>query len=146
MKYLKLYESYMMNYSIFEIIDNFSWTEISRFIKENTDKINDQNKFGNTALHIVTQREQGGLVKMLLKNNADPNIKNDKGETPIMLTKSYSILCDLIIYGANWNVYVDGVFFADRFISPFNEFIIEFIEKNRPSEYKKYLKIKKFNL
>jgi len=146
MKYLILFENYYMNYSIFDIIDNFNAIDIKNFLKANPDKINDQNKFGNTALHIVTQRGQSGLVLELLKNNADPNIKNNNGEIPLMLTKSYSILCDLILYGSKWNVYIDGVFFADSLTPPFNEIIMEFIKENDPIGYKKYLKSKKFNL
>jgi ankyrin repeat protein len=40
---------------------------------------------GNTALHYAVMNHCYPAVKILLKNGADPNIKNDKGEKPIDL-------------------------------------------------------------
>ncbi|XP_047464337.1 ankyrin repeat domain-containing protein 22 [Mugil cephalus] len=38
---------------------------------------------GNTALHYVCQRKSHRLVPLLLQKNADTNIKNKDGETPL---------------------------------------------------------------
>ncbi|XP_037611327.1 ankyrin repeat domain-containing protein 22 [Sebastes umbrosus] len=38
---------------------------------------------GNTALHYVCQRKSQRLVPLLLERNADPNIQNYDGETPL---------------------------------------------------------------
>ncbi len=46
--------------------------------------INQQTKKkGFTALHIATLKAKPDLVKFLIENKADPNIKDSKGQTPI---------------------------------------------------------------
>ena len=45
--------------------------------------VNGQNVDGNTALHVV-HKHCSEVVQLLLESGADPNIRNNKGKTPIM--------------------------------------------------------------
>jgi uncharacterized protein len=40
---------------------------------------------GDSALHIVTQRRDLAWIRYLIGNGADPNIRNEKGVTPLVL-------------------------------------------------------------
>ncbi|XP_030256656.1 ankyrin repeat domain-containing protein 22 isoform X1 [Sparus aurata] len=42
---------------------------------------------GNTALHYICQRKSHRLVPLLLEKNADTNIQNNDGETPLDIAK-----------------------------------------------------------
>ncbi|RVU04768.1 ankyrin repeat domain-containing protein [Novosphingobium umbonatum] len=44
---------------------------------------------GDTALHIVTARRDAIWISFLLAKGADPNIRNVKGETPLVVAASY---------------------------------------------------------
>jgi len=44
---------------------------------------------GDTALHIVTARRDATWISFLLAKGADPNIRNAKGETPLVVAASY---------------------------------------------------------
>ncbi len=43
---------------------------------------------GDTALHIVTERQDNTWIRFLTQNGANPNIANKKGVTPIMIASS----------------------------------------------------------
>ncbi|MGB4190938.1 MAG: ankyrin repeat domain-containing protein, partial [Rickettsiales bacterium] len=64
--------------------------------KRNFNSINDQNNDGKTLLHLITSSYKEGsqsivnLIPELIKLNANTEIKNNKGETPLML----AILCN----------------------------------------------------
>ena len=42
-------------------------------------------KNGDTALHIVTERSDDTYLRFLLAKGADPNVRNDAGETPALI-------------------------------------------------------------
>lgn len=46
-------------------------------------KINDSDKLGNTPLHYAVKSEDRSIVRKLLKAGADPNLKNNKGGSPL---------------------------------------------------------------
>ncbi|KAF2078442.1 hypothetical protein CYY_000309 [Polysphondylium violaceum] len=70
--------------------------------------INIQNYDGETALLIACTHSQKEVVHLLLKNNANPNIGNKEGTTPLMICscnyKDFDIISLLIEYGANVNL------------------------------------------
>jgi ankyrin repeat protein len=52
-----------------------------------TTEINKQNNQGDTPLHIATKNSNREAIALLLKNNADPTIKNNEGLSPIDVVK-----------------------------------------------------------
>lgn len=44
--------------------------------------INQQDEFGNTALHIATKANQKEVIRLLLSAGASKSIKNNEGKTP----------------------------------------------------------------
>uniref|UniRef100_A0ABD2VWA7 Uncharacterized protein n=1 Tax=Trichogramma kaykai TaxID=54128 RepID=A0ABD2VWA7_9HYME len=46
-------------------------------------KINAQDKFGMTPLHLALRYSEGKMVKLLLRKGANPNLANTKGETAL---------------------------------------------------------------
>lgn len=44
---------------------------------------------GDTALHIVAERQDNTWIRFLTQNGANPNIANKKGVTPIMIASAY---------------------------------------------------------
>merc|ERR1712137_275932 len=54
-------------------------------IEANENLLNHPHTDGNTALHLAAQTGDVDLVNMLLDNDADVNIQNDKGATPLHL-------------------------------------------------------------
>jgi len=58
------------------------------FLLENGADANAQdNRMGNTPLHWAVTRNIEGVVKLLVKHTADPNIKNAQGETALSLAQ-----------------------------------------------------------
>ena len=53
------------------------------------------NRSGNTALHIAVQIQNLVLVKLLLAFNGEPTISNKAGETPLDLARSNEV-CDIV--------------------------------------------------
>ncbi|HWU02807.1 MAG TPA: ankyrin repeat domain-containing protein [Novosphingobium sp.] len=47
---------------------------------------------GDTALHIVTARRDGTWISFLLAKGADPNIHNNRGDTPLVLAANLGFL------------------------------------------------------
>lgn len=54
--------------------------------------INTINDFGSTALHHASYYNNEDIVKLLLENNIDANITNEKGFTAIMYTTNYDTI------------------------------------------------------
>ncbi|XP_071091620.1 ankyrin repeat domain-containing protein 27-like [Haliotis cracherodii] len=53
--------------------------------------INALNDIGNTPLHLASKWGYETIVKVLLENNADPNIRNRKKQTPLSLTQNVNV-------------------------------------------------------
>ena len=56
-------------------------SQITSILLETGATVTKTDNFGNTALHFA---ETTGVAEVLLQNNADPNVLNDKGETPLV--------------------------------------------------------------
>lgn len=56
---------------------------------------------GETALHIVTERRDATWISFLLGKGADPNMRDNKGQTPLMVAANYGFTegVDLLIKG-----------------------------------------------
>jgi ankyrin repeat protein len=59
-----------------------------RWLIENGTNVNARNYGGNTALHFATRGFDSELTKLLLDNEADPNVKNHEGMVPLSLMHS----------------------------------------------------------
>ena len=62
--------------------------------------VNVQTPEGDTSLILAIDKGYNEIAKMLLKAEDDPNIKNDTGESAIMLTSDYEMIRELIFHGA----------------------------------------------
>lgn len=52
--------------------------------------LDQQGTEGDTALHVAARTNAFGVALLLLVNNADPNIRNDRGETPMLAAFKFS--------------------------------------------------------
>ena len=67
--------------------------------------VNQKDKNNTTPLLLAAKdREYMWLLKLLLKNNADPNIKNNRQETPLLVTRDEEAVKLLVEHGAEVNV------------------------------------------
>ncbi|EGD78054.1 hypothetical protein PTSG_08933 [Salpingoeca rosetta] len=55
---------------------------VTSLIEQDNADINQQDKQGDTPLHVACRHNQPAIVKLLLEKGADASIKNKKGETP----------------------------------------------------------------
>jgi ankyrin repeat protein len=53
-------------------------------------QINEQNKLGNTPLHVASRHHRPDAVRVLLRHGANANACNWKGDTPLLLAVSVS--------------------------------------------------------
>ena len=61
----------------------------------------EKNSCGDTALHLACVADRNEIVEFLLtKMKSNPNVQNDRQETPIQLTNQLSIISQLIQHGA----------------------------------------------
>ena len=70
----------------------------------------DQNT-GETALHIVVKRSDAVYVRFLLQHGADPNLRDDRGNTPLLLavTQGADEIASILLDGnANVNLANQG--------------------------------------
>jgi ankyrin repeat protein len=76
---------------------------VQHMVKLNIDYINEKNEYGRTALITAVNRNDKKIVKLLLKTGADPNLKSNNGNTPLMinLTQKISITKLLLKYKAD---------------------------------------------
>ena len=67
--------------------------------------VNQKDEDGYTPLLLaVRSREDLDTVKLLLENGANPNIKNNRDETPLLITRNKDIAKILIEHGADVNI------------------------------------------
>lgn len=90
---------------------------INRLLDSNMDAIksiiNDKDRWGYTVLFEACKRRYKGLVRLLLEHGADPNILNDRGESPLYScmfgTINIGIVRLLLDHNANVNFQNHGV-------------------------------------
>ncbi len=70
---------------------------VKKLIRDNPEKINTLNDFGETFLHESILAGNIELVKLLINNGADVNMKNKDGITPLDIASEYEDICDLLI-------------------------------------------------
>ena len=90
--------------------ENVHLLELIKYLISAKLNIDQQDKNGNTALHIASQyNASSSIVKLLLNSGANVNIKNKENDTPAHLAakniskNSFRILLELIKAGANIN-------------------------------------------
>ncbi|CUS11555.1 unnamed protein product, partial [Tuber aestivum] len=47
--------------------------------------VNETNDYGDTPLHLAVQFDHSDIVKLLVKNGADPTIENERSVTALKL-------------------------------------------------------------
>ena len=97
------------SYKFLQAIRDAKGDDVMTFLnKPGTTIINTRDyKTGETALHIVVKRGDMTYLRFLLAKGADPNIKDDKGNTPLLLAATggeTEMISVLIQQGANVNL------------------------------------------
>ena len=97
------------SYKFLQAIRDAKGDDVMTFLnKPGTTIINTRDyKTGETALHIVVRRGDLTYLRFLLAKGADPNLKDDKGTTPLLLaatTGESEMISVLIQQGANVNL------------------------------------------
>ncbi|GAA0305126.1 hypothetical protein GCM10009087_13770 [Sphingomonas oligophenolica] len=97
------------SYKFLQAIRDAKGEDVMQFLnKPGTTIINTRDyKTGETALHIVVKRGDMTYVRFLLAKGADPNLKDDRGTTPLLLAATSGeteMISVLIQQGANANL------------------------------------------
>ena len=97
------------SYKFLQAIRDAKGDDVMTFLnKPGTTIINTRDyKTGETALHIVVKRGDMTYLRFLLAKGADPNAKDDKGITPLLLaatTGESEMIQLLVTSGANVNL------------------------------------------
>ena len=97
------------SYKFLQAIRDAKGDDVMTFLnKPGTTIINTRDyKTGETALHIVVKRGDLTYLRFLLAKGADPNLKDDKGTTPLLLAATSGeseMISVLIQQGANVNL------------------------------------------
>jgi len=106
------------------MINARSKEDINNFLK-NGNSLNEIDKFGNTLLHISVIK-QNKLIEEILKNGADPNIKNFKGESPIFYCKNIN---DVSIFFKYHGTQLLNVFNNSNKNAVENKYVKEYLSK-----------------
>ncbi len=85
-------QSFSDSYKFLEAVREGSGGEVVEMLGEpGTNIVNTRDKVdGNTALHIVAARRDLTWVNFLTDRGAKPNVRNKKGETPLMIASNQS--------------------------------------------------------
>lgn len=109
--------------------------------------VNLQDRFGYTLLHYALLEQQYKIAHFLLKNKASSLLKNDLGETPLMLaakTGNIDLVILLLLHGADPSVSYMSKFIAAQFV-PNNrngyeiERMLHAFSKAKPPKTQQYL-------
>jgi uncharacterized protein len=87
------------SYNFLKAVRDREGSEVEKLLTESNGRIVNTRDSGNgqTALHIVVQRQDASWVGFLLQKGANPNIADDKGITPLMLASQLGF-----IDGVDW--------------------------------------------
>jgi ankyrin repeat protein len=77
---------------IIQITKNGNNSKLVNFLKKNPTSINDTDDNENTALILACDDNLLYIVDTLIKNNADVNLANKDGETPLMMAHTSKII------------------------------------------------------
>jgi uncharacterized protein len=87
------------SYNFLKAVRDREGSAVEKLLTQSNGRIVDTRDSGNgqTALHIVVQRQDATWVGFLLQKGANPNIADDKGITPLMLAAQLGF-----IDGVDW--------------------------------------------
>lgn len=93
------------SYKFLEAVRKKDGAAVSEYLNEpGSTLVNTRDrKSGDSALHIVTERRDVAWIRYLIGNGADPNIRNEKGITPLVQAASLGFVEGvdvLVTYGA----------------------------------------------
>lgn len=78
----------LLHWACFQLENDSLCSEIVEFLLQRGGKVNQQNSDGETPLHIAAQQhllcpeDSTHTIELLIKKDADPTIKNNKGQAP----------------------------------------------------------------
>jgi len=75
--------------------------EICEYLINKNAKVNFQNKYGNTPLHVAVEGNYYDVCELLLKNNANIDLKNYRWDKTMELTRNVEIRKLLSFYDKN---------------------------------------------
>ena len=96
-------------YKFLQAIKDGKGDEVTKFLdKPGATVINAKDiTSGDGALHIVVRRQDSTYLNYLLARGADPNLRNERGETPLLIASSLGstdMIETLVKHGANVNM------------------------------------------
>ncbi|WP_242138065.1 ankyrin repeat domain-containing protein [Sphingomonas sp. TREG-RG-20F-R18-01] len=96
-------------YKFLQAVKDGKGDEVTKFLdKPGATVINTRDVTnGDGALHIVVRRQDSTYLNYLLARGADPNLKNSRGETPLLIASSLGatdMIENLAKHGANVNL------------------------------------------
>jgi ankyrin repeat protein len=96
-------------YKFLQAIKDGKGDEVTKFLdKPGATVINAKDiTSGDGALHIVVRRQDSTYLNYLLARGAEPNLKNNRGETPLLIAASLGatdMIETLVKHGANVNM------------------------------------------
>jgi len=96
-------------YKFLQAIKDGKGDEVTKFLdKPGATVINARDVTnGDGALHIVVRRQDSTYLNYLLARGADPNLRNERGETPLLIASSLGstdMIETLVKHGANVNM------------------------------------------
>lgn len=107
------------SYQFLQAVRNDDGKEVEKALGEPGSRIIDTQDVttGETALHIVVRRNDARYVRFLLARDADPNLKDRRGDTPLLaaIDRGFGDLVEILVKGsgaggakANPNLAGDG--------------------------------------
>lgn len=96
-------------YKFLQAVKDGKGDEVTKFLdKPGATVINTRDVTnGDGALHLVVRRQDSTYLNYLLARGADPNLKNGRGETPLLIASSLGstdMIETLVKHGANVNL------------------------------------------
>ena len=97
-------------------------------IESGTHVVNEQDNNGYSAIHAAASYGHEELIRYLISNGADVNLKDNDGDTPILLCEEPEIFLILKSFGANPTAVNDvgqGIF--EKVVEDENDVMIKFL-------------------
>ena len=88
------YAQFSDSYNFLKAVREKDGTEVNKILADPASRIVDtrESSSGQTALHIVVQRQDATWVGFLLQKGANPNIGDKNGNTPLMLASQLGFM------------------------------------------------------
>ena len=101
---------------------------VKALIESGTHVVNEQDNNGYSAIHAAASYGHEELIRYLISNGADVNLKDNDGDTPILLCEEPEIFTILKSYGADPTAVNDlgqGIF--EKVVEDENDVMIRFL-------------------